>query len=229
MITLYHHTLSVPARFVRLLLHELDIPHEAVEERPWLRREEFLLLNPANTLPVLVEDGAPIVGAWSISEYLDETRGPGRGEHRLMPEAPRQRAEARRLVEWFIFKFDEEVTRYLVEEKYVKRESRANGSDTTPNSAVLRAARANIRVHLRYIDYLMHSRNWLSGERLTHADLAATAALSVADFLGEAPWSEAEEVKNWYAKMKSRPSVRPLLADHLRGMIPPPHYADLDF
>ena len=55
------------------------------------------------------------------------------------------------------------------------------------------------------------------------------AHLSAVDYLGEVPWTEDEAAKNWYARVKSRPSFRPLLADTLRGMPPATHYADLDF
>ena len=89
MITLYHHPLSVQSRFVRLVLGECEVTPELVEERTWERRKEFLLLNPAGTLPVLVEhDGPPISGVWAIAEYLDETRGFGLNERRLLPSTP---------------------------------------------------------------------------------------------------------------------------------------------
>ena len=228
MIRLLHFPLCVSSRFIRLVLAECEIVPDLVEERPWERRQEFLIMNPAGTLPLLTEDnGPPIVGAWAGSEYLDETRGFALAEHRLLPASADERAEVRRLTEWFAYKFDSEVTGYLVEEKVVKR-LRIEG-DRSPNSALLRAARSNIRMHLGYIDHLMGERKWLAGERLTYADLAGAAALSVADYLGEVPWAEAGEARDWYARLKSRPAFRPLLGDQLRGLAPPPHYADLDF
>jgi glutathione S-transferase len=42
-------------------------------------------------------------------------------------------------------------------------------------------------------------------------------------------WSVSVAAKDWYARMKSRPSFRAILADRVTGMNPPPHYADLDF
>jgi Glutathione S-transferase len=74
MLTLFHHPFCPHSRFVRLVLEELGLPVRLVEERVWERREEFLMLNPAGTTPVLVEEGAPPVpGAGVIAEYLDET------------------------------------------------------------------------------------------------------------------------------------------------------------
>jgi glutathione S-transferase len=231
MITLFHHPLSVQSRFVRVVLGECAVVPELVEERVWERREKFLMLNPAGTLPVLIEqDGPPLSGAWPISEYLDETRGFGLGERRLLPARAEERAEVRRLTDWFLHKFDDEVTAYLVEEKVVKRaRSKAGGDGGAPNSNLLRAARANIRIHLHYIEHLNSVKNWLAGDRMSYADLAAAAAVSVADYLGEVPWQDAADAKNWYMRMKSRPAFRPLLADEVRGHRPPEHYPNLDF
>ena len=75
----------------------------------------------------------------------------------------------------------------------------------------------------------LRTRNWLAGDRLSYADLAAAAHLSVADYLGDVPWSGDEAAKNWYARVKSRPSFRPLLAETLTGVPPAANYADLDF
>ena len=81
----------------------------------------------------------------------------------------------------------------------------------------VRAARSNLRYHLRYIGHLIGARNWLAGDRLTYADLAAAAHLSCLDYLGDVQWDENETAKIWYARVKSRPSFRPLLAERLPG------------
>ena len=231
MIRLFHYPLSAPSRFVRLVLSECELTAELVEERVWQRREAFLLLNPAGTLPVLQEeDGPPISGAWALSEYLDETRGFALGDRRLMPSNANARAEVRRLMDWFLVKFDAEVTGYLVEEKVAKRERAKEGiPGGAPNSSLLRAARANIRTHLAYLEHLIDQKNWLAGDRMSYADLAAAATLSVADYLDEVPWQDAPEAKVWYMRLKSRPAFRPLLAETVRGHRAPAHYAELDF
>jgi glutathione S-transferase len=231
MIRLFHYPLSTPSRFVRLVLGECDAVPELVEERLWERREEFLMLNPAGTLPVLMEhEGPAIAGVWAVAEYLDETRGFALNDRRLLPATAEQRAEVRRLCEWFLYKFDEEVTSYLVEEKVVKREkAKAGIRGGPPDSSLLRAARSNIRTHLHYIEHLIQAKNWLAGDRMSYADLAAAAGLSVADYLGEVPWQDAPDAKDWYMRMKSRPAFRPLRAETVRGHTPPDHYEKLDF
>lgn len=230
MATLFHHPLCPHSRFVRLVLDEFGLEAEFVEERTFERRVEFLAMNPAGTTPVFVEDQVgPVPGASIIAEYLDETRGLALGERRLLPLDPRGRVEVRRLVDWFNAKMFAEVTDHLVTEKVFKRYMSPDLGGGPPDMSAIRAARSNIRYHLAYIGWLMATRNWLAGERLSYADLAAAAQLSAADYLGDVPWHENETAKNWYARVKSRPSFRGLLADRVPGMEPVAHYADLDF
>lgn len=202
---------------------------ELVEEDVRKRRPEFLELNPAGTIPVLIDGDFPVSNASVIAEYVDETQGATLGEHRLLPSDPRARAETRRIANWFNEKFFAEVSEPLAREKIFKlRLSPAEGGGP-PDSAILQAAHKNIRYHLQYIGWLLQTRSWLASEKMTFADLAAAAHLSVADYLGDVPWDENETAKNWYAKMKSRPSFRPLLADIVPGLPASKVYADLDF
>lgn len=230
MLKLYHHPFSAASRFVRLMLAEHEAKVELVVERPWERRPEFLTLNPAAAVPVLVEnDGPPIVGAGPIMEYVDETRGYVLGDRRLMPNHPHARAEMRRLVDWFGRKMHDEAVQYFCLEKIMKLEMPPSAGGGSPDNQVLRVARVNIKHHLHYIGWLAGSRNWLSGELMTFADLAAAAGLSVVDYLGEVPWDEDLNAKYWYARIKSRPSFRPLLADRVSGLPAAPIYNNLDF
>jgi glutathione S-transferase len=229
MLTLFQHALSPQSRYVRLILNEYGIELRLVEERFWERREEFLLLNPAGEIPVLVADGQPAVpGASIIAEYIEEMLPPD-GAERLLPHSPAQRVEVRRLAAWFNDKFHAEVSSPLVTERVFKRHMTRDQGGGPPDTDLLRAARHNIRYHLSYIGWLVQTRDWLAGDRLSLADLAAAAHLSSIDYLGEVPWSEDEAAKNWYARVKSRPSFRPILADTLAGVPASKTYADLDF
>lgn len=230
MATLHHSPFCPHSRFVRLALAEMGMEPVLVEERPWERREEFLRLNPAGTTPVLIEQtGLVVPGAGIIAEYLDETRGLGLSERRLLPEATAARVEVRRLLHWFLVKFDAEVTGYLVTEKIDKRFMKSSDGGGPPDMNAIRAARSNVRYHLKYVGYLIGQRRWIAGDHLTYADLAAAAHLSCADYLGDVPWEEDEMARDWYARLKSRPSFRAILAERVPGMAPAAHYADLDF
>jgi glutathione S-transferase len=230
MLTLFHHPLCPHSRYVRLIFGEYSIAARLVEERFWERREEFLLLNPAGELPVLVIEGEPpIPGASIVAEYLEETHPGQSGGDRLLPLLPGRRVEVRRLANWFNYKFHTEVSGPLVTERVLKRYMTQEQGGGPPDTEALRAARHNIRYHLSYIGWLVRTRDWLAGDRLSLADLAAAAHLSAADYLDEVPWNEDEAAKNWYARVKSRPSFRTILADALAGLPPSKTYTDLDF
>ena len=227
---LYHHPLCPQSRFARLALAEYGVEAKLVEERTQERRHDFLLLNPAGQTPVLqLDEGTAISGAAVIGEYLDEAHGAAAPARRLMPEAPLARAETRRLVSWFCDKFFDEVSRPLVNEKIYKRFLPPALGGGGPDMELVRAARFNIRAHLRYIGWLVSTRHWLAGETLSLADFAAAAHISSVDYLGDAPFAEDAGAKEWYARIKSRPSFRSLLNDRAPGLPPPQSYADLDF
>jgi glutathione S-transferase len=219
---LYHLWLSPFSRTIRIVLKEKNLDFTMKAEKVWERRPEFLALNPAGEVPVLIEpDGTVIADVRAIAEYLDEVHR----EKILIGINPLDRAEIRRLVAWFDVKMNHEVTENLVGEKMMKRFLGLG----QPNSSAIRAGHANLVHHLDYIGYLTERRRWLAGENFSLADITAAAHLSSLDYLGDVPWDDHEAAKEWYARIKSRPSFRPLLTDHIPGAAPPKHYADLDF
>src|SRR3981189_2002733 len=219
MFTLFHHPFCPHSRFIRLALGEHGLEVRLVEERAWERREAFLALNPAGTTPVLIAEGRPAIpGAGIIAEYLDETHGAELEERGLLPTATSERIEVRRLMAWFNDKFFEEASHPLVNERIYKRFINEQDGGGAPAADVIRAAKANVRYHLAYIGWLAKTRNFLAGDRLTYADLAAAAHLSAIDYLGDVPWIEDEAAKAWYARVKSRPSFRPLLSEWRAGV-----------
>lgn len=219
---LYHLWLSPFCRKVRIALMEKKLDFELRAENTWERRQEFLALNPAGEVPVLVEsDGTALSGSDAICEFLDEVHP----EPPLLGRQALGRAEVRRLVHWFDGKFDAEVTEALVGEKFMKRFL----GQGAPNSQTVRAGHTNIHHHLDYIGYLTERRKWLAGDNFSYADIAAAAHLSTVDYLGDVPWKQHEEAKDWYARVKSRPSFRSLLEDNIPGAPPQKQYANLDF
>jgi glutathione S-transferase len=230
MFTLFHHPFCPHSRFIRLALGEYGLDLQLAEERTWERREAFLVMNPAGTTPVLTADGIPAIpGAALIGEYLDEVYGEARGERRLLPQTMAERIEVRRLTAWFNEKFFEEASGPLVTERIYKRFMSEEDGGGPPAADVMRAAKANVRYHLAYIGWLARTRNFLAGDRLSYADLAAAAHLSAIDYLGDVPWIEDDAAKAWYARVKSRPSFRPLLSEWLAGVPASQSYVDLDF
>jgi glutathione S-transferase len=219
---LYHLPLSPYARKVRLILAEKRLPFELRVEKVWERRPEYLELNPAGTVPTLIEDNGLVIPDSSvICEYLDEAYPDGS----LLGRTLAERIEVRRLVAWFDGRFAVEVTQNLYGEKFLRRLTRRGN----PDPAAIRTGYTALRYHLDYIGWLAETRKWLAGSVLSMADFAAAAHLSSLDFIGELDWSISPPAKDWYARMKSRPSFRGILGDRVPGCTAPAHYADLDF
>jgi glutathione S-transferase len=223
--TLHHFPLDPASRQVRLSLGEKRLPFADVVVRYWERPKELTRLNPSGMTPVLVEgegDGALVLcEGRAILDHLEEAHP----EPALLGREPADRAEARRLLQWFDRKFDSEVGGFLLHEKMEKR-LLGLGS---PEFANLRQGREALKTHMAYLETLLRDRDWLAGKRLSLADFAGAAHLSVIDYFGDVPWADFPAVKTWYMKLKSRPCFRPLLADRWPGLTPAAHYDDLDF
>jgi len=222
---LHHFPLDPASRQVRLALGEKRLAFREVSERYWERRPELQALNPSGLTPVLVETLAGrrlvICESRAILEHLEEASP----EPDLLGRDPGERAETRRLLQWFDRKFDYEVNSLLLHEKMEKRLLGLGA----PDLANLRAGREALRAHMTYIEHLLRERDWLGGRRLSQADFAAAANLSVIDYFGDVPWGDFAGARIWYMKIKSRPCFRPLLTDRWPGLAPAPHYDDLDF
>jgi len=219
---LFHFPLSPFGRKLRLALFEKEVLADIEAVEPWEMGEDLSAMNPAATLPVLEVDGKDHISPSSaICEYLEEC---GLGAS-LWPKEPAERAEARRVTDWFDDKFFHEVTEFTLYERVYKRLKRTGNPDMTR----MRAGLHNIRNHLDYLSYLADRRRWLAGDELSYADLAAAGHLSAVDYCGDIPWEDYPVAKDWYMRLKSRPSFRSLLADRVPGMAPASHYEDLDF
>tara|TARA_A100000171_G_C2131575_1_gene147120 strand:+ start:2016 stop:2684 length:669 start_codon:yes stop_codon:yes gene_type:complete len=220
--TLYHWPLCPFCRKVRLALEEKKLDFKCVIEYVWREREEFLELNPLGQVPVLVEENKTILlDSTAIVEYLDEVYP----EKKLLGQSVTQRTESRRVMAYFDTKFNCEVTSKLVFEKTLKRHFGLGYTD----SNIIREGTKNLKKHLDYICWLIGRRHWLSGDHFSLADIAAVAHLSSLDYLGHISWEHYPEIYDWYSRVKSRPSMRPLLEDRLPGLAPSGHYQDLDF
>lgn len=218
--TLYHLWLHPFSRKVRLAMGEKQLEFELKIEKIWERRMEFLAMNPAGDVPVLVEeDGTTLANSQVICEYLEEVYP----TIDLLGKDPVQRSETRRLISWFDFKFNREVSENLVGEKLMKRFLKMG----EPHGPTIRAGHANIHYHLDYIGFLTEKREWLAGDQFSLADITAAAHLSAVDYIGDVPWEEHSAAQRWYNRVKARPSFKPLLEDRIPGFDPVGHYEDV--
>ena len=200
MARLYHVPLSPFCRKVRLVLAEKRIECELVEERYWEQDADFLRRNPAGKVPVLRMDGLTMAESGAICEYLEETHP----TPPLMPKGAEARYEVRRLVGWFDDKFHAELTSKLLYERVNKKVMKQG----FPDSRNVKDGARAIKFHLDYMTWLLDHRRWLAGDVMTLADFAAAAHLSSLDYISDVDWHRSEVVKDWYAKIKSRPAFR---------------------
>ena len=222
MTILYHLPFSSNCRLVRIALAEKKLEAKYIVEPIWERRKSFLQINPEGQVPVLLtKDNNYIAGATVIIEWLEDTIP----FNNLIGKEITFRAEVRRIMSWFNNKFNHEVECTIVFEKIMK----VFIGKGTPDANILRVGRKNLLVHLQYIDWLSKNRDWLAGDNYSAADISAAANLSILDYLGEIKWRDYSFAKEWYARVKSRPSFRSVLLDKIPGLLPPKYYRDLDF
>ena len=224
--SLHHFPFDPLSRMVRLILLEKGLDCNVIDAHPLDNIETVLAHNPAGTLPILLDEpptGGEIAvcPTGPIVEYLEEAYPlPA-----LMPSTSAGRAETRRLMSWFHDKFHREVTPLLTGET-IDRRLRRQGQ---PDPDALRAGRDALLWHMDYINFLCEQRSWLAGERMSVVDLACAAEFSCLDYCGYIPWADFSDAKDWYARIKSRPSFKPLLAERVPGLPASRQYADLDF
>ena len=210
---LYHFWLHPFSRKVRMCLAEKSLEFNLELEKIWERRTEFLAMNPAGDLPVFSEqDGTILSNSQVICEYLDEVYP----EVNLMGNNPVQRAETRRLVNWFDRKFNKEVTENLIEEKVMKPILQLG----EPHGPSIRAGRANIHYHLDYIGFLTERREWLAGDNFSLADITAAAHLSCIDYIGDVPWEQHAGALKWYERIQARPSFKAIMEERVPNFDP---------
>ena len=225
MATLFHNPFCPFSRKIRLILGEKKFSVNLVEEQPWKKRLDFLMINPSGELPVLEQDNTIIAGHYALSEWLEENGG----YLNLLPNSILERAEIRRLTDWFDNKFYKEVGEIIIYEKITRRFMGKPEERGTPNMDNIRIGLHNLKMHMDYIHYLLNQRDWLGGNHLSLADITAAAHLSCLDYTGEIAWKNWADAKAWYARIKSRPSFRPILKDRIQGLRISAHYTNLDF
>ena len=221
---LFHYPLCGFSRIVRFMMSEKRLDYELIYETPWDPSDELFEYNIKGLVPVLIDmSGTAIFGNSGIREYLEETYP----EVNLTGDDYSQRAEARKIADWFAFEFCNDVYNPIIKEKIIKRFSR--DADRTPDPSCVRTAGIKLATHMEYISWLIDRRNWLAGKDFSVADIYAASFISVLDYLGIVPWSKYEIAKGWYARIKSRPTFRNILKDNLPQVPPSADYSNPDF
>ncbi len=220
---LHHYTLCPFSRKVRLLCAEKKLDLTLHDEDFWKNRPNFLSLNPLGQVPVLVDiNGTVVCDSNAICEYIEEAYP----QSPFLSEDCKARAEVRRLNAWIDLKFAQEVTLVILFERLLKR---YYPQPQTASPQAIRHAKEQISPHFEYMQNLLDRRNWLGGETLSLADFSLASHVSVIDYFGDINWNNFPLLKEWYAKIKSRPSFRLFLRETIPGRKPETHYPNLDF
>jgi len=211
---LVHLVFQPASRLVRLMAGEKRLvidPHQAEDAHAHM--------------PVFTDlDGAECFGLWAIVDHLEGAYP----EVPLVPETPAERRETLRWLDWSMYVLNDHVTKKIVYEKANPRFTGAP-SRSTPDMNVIRGGREALRELMPMLGKTVDLHGYLVSRACTLADLALAAHLSDLDYFGEVPWDTNVPLREWYMRMKSRPSFRSLLADRVPGQPPMSHYAELDF
>lgn len=186
-LTLYVGPDSLHGDWARLVLAEKDVDTAAIRViAPGKVDEDFLVLNPAQTLPTLADREGVISGARVIVEYLDE-----RYPHPpLMPLAPAGRARVRMSVQ-------------RIEDELFPLAIAMAGSGPEAN-----AARRQLTEGLKAGARFFPARGYVLGTDYLLADTAWAVLLRRVQMAGLALPPEAASVGAYAARMFARPGFQ---------------------
>lgn len=198
---LYHHPLSPFARKVRVALAEKGISPEKITVDLMTgaqRKPEYLAINPHGRVPALVVDGTPIYESSSIIEYLEETHP----NPPLLPKDPLARARVRMTEEVIDGNFIPAVGA-VFQNTMLKPEP-----DRDPKA--VEAGKKAIAYHDEWLDKELTGRNYLGGDNVSTADIAALCAVEFQKMVGVAVPVNLKNLTAWNERMMARPSSKAL-------------------
>jgi glutathione S-transferase len=191
-------TRSIRARWV---LQELGVPFEATTvdlRKGEHRRPEFLALNPAGKLPVLVDGDVVLTESIAIVLYLAEKYP----ERQLLPRDLAARAQAYR---WLLFaatELEQPLWRISKHVALYPEERRLPG-EVVNAANDLREAAAVLERHL-------DGREFVAGDAVSVADFALAYTL---DWANEAKLLDGfQRSRRYLERMYARPSAAPRIA-----------------
>ena len=156
MMTLYSGTTDPYSHRCRIVLFEKGMDFQVIDVDLANKPEDLAVINPHNTVPVLVERDLVLEQANIINEYIDE-----RFPHpQLMPADPVMRARAR----LFLHNFEEQLFSHI------------KGLESD-NQKAADKARATIRDNLTQIVPLFSKQEYILGDDFSMLDVAIAPLL----------------------------------------------------
>lgn len=236
MLELYDNTNSVCAQKVRIVLKEKG--READVHPLTLRGDqnapEYLKLNPNGVVPTLVDDGEPIIESSLILYYLDEIFP----EPPLIPVEPLLRFRVRmynKLIDEYLHNACMILTfatafrsRFLnmpreawlaeIEKTPLKRRAEYKRSviEHGLESEFIADAVAQHKKLLSWMTDSLKSGAYLAGNRISNADCAVIPYIFRLELLKLGRiWDSYPAVAEWWARLRTRPSVRAAIFDRM--------------
>jgi glutathione S-transferase len=193
-----------PTRALRALwlLAELDIECEVVDVDILAGenlRPEFLALNPAGKVPVLVDGDVVLTESAAIPLYLAE-KYPDKG---LIPASPADRAQMYRWIFFLVTEIEQPLWRIILHTQIYAKNERL------PEETKL--ASRDCKKMIAVLENHMRQHQFLVGDRLTVADFNAAYTL---DWANEAKMlKDAPRLREYLAAMYARPKAPPTIAE----------------
>jgi glutathione S-transferase len=192
---------------VRWTLQEIGIPFESVSidmRRDEHRRPEFLKINPAAKLPVLVDGDSVLTESIAIVLYLAEKHP----EKQLLPVSPDERAQVYR---WLLFaatELEQPLWRISKHTAIYPKDRRL--------MADIALAREDFAPMARVLAEHMAEKTYVVGEAVTVADFVLAYTL---DWANEAQMlADFPCLQNYVERMYQRPHAPPRIAAAFAGL-----------
>lgn len=185
MMTLYSGTTDPYSHRCRFVLFEKGMDFQVIDVDVFNKPEDLAVMNPYNTVPVLVERDLILYEANIINEYIDE-----RFPHpQLMPPDPVMRARAR----LFLHRFENELFCHI------------QGLESN-NAKVAEKARAAVRENLAQIAPVFTKQKYMLGDEFSMLDVAIAPLLWRLDHYGIQLDKEAAPLMKYAERLFSRPA-----------------------
>jgi glutathione S-transferase len=233
---LYHNINSVCAQKVRIALAEKG--KQAQEHLLTLRGDQndpaYLKLNPNGVVPTLVHDGKPVVESSLILYYVDDIFP----DPPLMPNEPLARFQVRmynKLIDEYVhnsctiltfatafrpnfLKVPREVWLAEINKAPLKRRAEYKRSviDHGLDSEFVADALAQHQKLLSWMGDSLERGPYLAGGSFSNAECAVIPYILRLELLRlEALWADQPAIADWWARMRSRPSVKAAIFDRM--------------
>jgi RNA polymerase-associated protein len=197
MMTLYSGTTCPFSQRCRIVLYEKGMDFQIIDVDVHNKPEDLAVMNPYNSVPVLVERDLILHQANIINEYIDE-----RFPHpQLMPADPVMRGRAR----LFLYSFEQELFSHI--------DAIEHGSQKAADKG-----RAAVRDSLTQLAPLFAKQKFMLGDEFSMLDVAIAPLLWRLDHYGTSMPKQAASLLKYGERLFSRPAFIEALTPSEKAM-----------